>query len=764
MFFQALATFLTVAYAAAFPARESRDVIFGTIAMLAALTTGDTLHGTVADTAGRPVAAATISVPELGLTTVTLADGGFRFVAVPAGRYTVVVRRLGYAPAVATASAPGRALTVVLRPSELHLEAITVTAARAAIAPLASPLATDELAGEQLRRVHAVSLAHALDQVPGVRTLSTGEQVGKPIIRGLTGPRVLVLDNGQRIEDYSWSDEDGPSTDARLAERVEVVRGPASVLYGSDAIGGVINVIPNEVPDGRGRAAFTRGSVELYGATNNSEVGTVLHAHGASGRFGWSVTAIGRRADNFHTPPGNDSTPSGDIYNTAFHAINGEAAAGLHGDRTSITLRYTRYGGAFGLLDGPPVPADNTDGPLRRLSDNRVQLTSNSVIGGGALRLETKSQWQRHSLQEVSDQSRNGDSTPNFDLLLNTYSTDILMHHASSGRLTGTLGVSGLYQDNKTRGVEPLVPAARIVGGAVFALETVAIDRWTLMVGARGDVRHLSADSNAALGISAQTRDASALTANIGAVYRAAPGLAIGANVGRAFRAPTLFELFTNGPHLGEDRYEIGLPTARPEVSFNTDLGVRWQSGRVRAELAAYRNQIDSYLYIAPTGTTDPGSGLAIYRYRQARAVLVGTEAGAEVAAAPVLTLRSRVDAVRATNEETNQPLPLTPAPRADLEAEWHTIGLPWAERVYLSAGFQAVTRQTRLGPFDEQTPAYQLFNLGAGLEQTVGGRVLYVDVRLRNATNRRYTDFLSRYKVFAFGEGRNLIVRVTIG
>jgi outer membrane receptor protein involved in Fe transport len=738
-------------------------VAFGTLALLASLAAGgDTLHGTVVDTAGHALATATVSVAEFGLTLVTQADGAFRFAELPAGRYTVVVRRLGYAPTVATAAVPGPPLTLVLQPSALHLGAVTVTATRSAISPLASPLPTGELAGEQLRRAHEVSLAHALDQLPGVRTLSTGEQVGKPVIRGLTGPRVLVLDNGQRLEDYSWSDEDGPSVDARLAERVELIRGPASVLYGSDAIGGVINVIPKEVPDGRGRAAFMRGAAELYGATNNSEVGTVLRVEGASGRLGWSLTGIGRRADNFHTPPGNDSTPTGDLYNTAFHAINGEAEAGLHGDRSTVTLRYTRYGGAFGLLEGPPVPADNSNGPLRRLSDNRLQLASNSMIG--SVRLETKSQWQRHLLQEVSDQSRNGDSTPDFDLLLNTYSTDVLLHHSSDRGLTGAVGVSGLYQDNQTRGVEPLVPAARTVGGAVFALETATLGRWTLLAGGRGDLRHLSADSNTALRLSAQTRDASALTANLGVVYRAAPGLAVAANAGRAFRAPTLFELFTNGPHLGEDRYEIGLPTARPEVSFNADLSVRWQSSRVRGELGVYRNQIDSYLYIAPTGSTDPGSGLAIYRYQQARAVLVGAEAGAEIAAAPVLTLRARVDAVRGTNEVTNEPLPLTPAPRADVEAEWHTTGLQWAERVYLSAGLQAVTRQTRLGPFDEPTPAYQLLNLGAGLEQTVGGRLIYLDVRVRNATNTRYTDFLSRYKVFAFGEGRNVVVRLSSG
>jgi outer membrane receptor protein involved in Fe transport len=738
-------------------------VTLGTLALLAPLLAGgDTLRGTVVDTAGHPLAAASVSVADLGLTLVTQADGAFQLPRLPAGRYTVVVRRVGYAPTVASAAVPGPRLALVLRLSALHLEAVTVTATRSAITPLASPLPTAELSDEQLRRAHEVSLAHALDQVPGVRALSTGEQVGKPVIRGLTGPRVLVLDNGQRLEDYSWSDEDGPSVDARLAERVELIRGPASVLYGSDAIGGVINVIPNEVPDGRGRPAFVRGAAELYGATNNNEVGTVLRIEGASGRFGWGLTGIGRRADNFHTAPGNDSTPTGDIYNTAFHAINGEAVAGLHGDRSSVTLRYTRYGGAFGLLDGPPVPADNTDGPLRRLSDDRLQLASNSVIGG--VRLETKSQWQRHSLQEVSDQSRNGDSTPNFDLLLNTYSTDVLLHHSSSGGLTGTVGVSGLYQDNQTRGFEPLVPGARTVGGAVFALETATLGRWTLLLGARGDARHLSADSNAALQVSAQTRNTAALTANLGVVYRAAPGLSVAANAGRAFRAPTLFELFTNGPHLGEDRYEIGLPSARPEVSFNSDLSVRWQSGRMRGELAAYRNQIGSYLYIAPTGSNDPGSGLPIYRYQQARAVLLGAEAGAEVVAAPVLTLRARVDAVRGTNEDTNEPLPLTPAPRADVEAEWHANGLRWAERLYLSVGLQAVTRQTRLGPFDRQTPAYQLLTLGAGLEQTVGGRLIDLDVRVRNAANAQYTDFLSRYKVFAFGEGRNVVVRLSTG
>jgi hypothetical protein len=184
----------------------------------------------------------------------------------------------------------------------------------------------------------------------------------------------------------------------------------------------------------------------------------------------------------------------------------------------------------------------------------------------------------------------------------------------------------------------------------------------------------------------------------------------------------------------------------------------------VRGELAAYRNEIDAYLYIAPTGGRDSATALDMYRYQQARATLLGTEVGLELAAGAALTLRGRADVVRGTNEETRQPLPLLPPPRADVEAEWHASGLPWAERAYVSAGLEAVARQTRLGPFDTQTRAYQVLTISAGLEQTVGGRPLRLDLRLRNAANARYTDFLSRYKAFAFGEGRNLVLRLSIG
>jgi outer membrane receptor protein involved in Fe transport len=744
---------------------------------LAPTPAGDTLHVVVSDTAGRPLEGVTVTIAELDRARSTDAAGVATFPDIPASRYTVVVRRPGYAPLVRQVSVTGSlTLTLTLEPTALRLEPVTVTATRLAIDPLASPLPTEALAGERLRQEETVSLAQTLDGMAGVRTLATGQQVGKPIIRGLTGPRVLTLDDGLRLEDYSWSDEDGPSVEPLLARRIEVIRGPASVLYGSDAIGGVINVIPDELPDARGREGFVRGEAELYGGTNNGEIGGPIRLEGASGRFGWRAVAVGRTAGDFHTPAGNDSTPTGKLFDTGYHSINGELALGLHGANAGGAIRYEHYGGHFGLLDGPPVPEDDSLGPLRKLSDDRIQGTTNWLLGP-TLRLETRSQWQRHSLVEVVDQSRVGNEEPTFDLLLNTVTTDLLLHHALREWLTGTVGVSGLYQSNESEGRFPLVPGARTTAGAMFAFEQATFGRWSVLVGVRGDVRRISADANTTLQLAAQRRTLSAFSGDLGAVFRPIEGLAISGNVGRAFRAPTLFELFTNGPHLGEDRFEVGLPNARPELSLNADLSVRWQVGRFSGQVAGYRNQIDNYLYVQPTDSqvTVPleegdTATLPLYRFAQtARAVLWGMDVAAEVEALPFVTLRGRLDFVRGTNDQAGEPLPLIPPARGDLEAELHTVA-PFAPgrergwgRAFVSVGTQLVARQDRLGPFDTPTGGYALLNLGAGLERRLFGRSVTFDLRVRNAANRRYTDFLSRYKLFAYGQGRNVIFRATM-
>src|SRR2546429_4790672 len=286
----------------------------------ALLGSGDTLSGRVADPDGNAVAAATVTVVELHRVALTQADGGYRFTDLPAGRYTITVRAFGFAPVAREVTVHGpTTLSVTLSRTSIWVEPVTVTATRAPLAAGLSPLPTEALSEDRLRREQSVSLAHALANLPGINALTTGQQIGKPIIRGLTGPRVLVLEDGSRLEDYSWSDEDGPSIDARLAQRVEVIRGPASVLYGSDALGGVVNVIPEELPDANRGPATIRSAFELSGASNNAEVDAAARVEGASGGWGWRLYRIGRLAGSLHTP-------AGELHHHGFHAPSGGAA------------------------------------------------------------------------------------------------------------------------------------------------------------------------------------------------------------------------------------------------------------------------------------------------------------------------------------------------------------------------------------------------------------------------------------------------------
>src|SRR6266568_2400501 len=288
------------------PGPSRRHVVtFGALALLASLLAGDTLSGRVADPDGRAVSGAAVVVVELHRVALTGTDGRFHFSDIPAGIYTVTVRSLGFAPLARRVTVSGSTtLDLTLERTSVWVEPVTVTATRAPLDVFSSPLPTEALSEDRLRRAQSVSLAHALAELPGINALSTGQQIGKPVIRGLAGPRVLVLEDGSRLEDYSWSDEDGPSVDARLAQRVEVIRGPASVLYGSDALRGagrrgerrvglaVVRDRPvgGQPPYTRRRARQHRVQRALGGSRRRHARGARQH-HAALHAFRWRVQA-----------------------------------------------------------------------------------------------------------------------------------------------------------------------------------------------------------------------------------------------------------------------------------------------------------------------------------------------------------------------------------------------------------------------------------------------------------------------------------------
>lgn len=722
----------------------------------------DTLRGHVRDPDGRPLVGADILLPALDRGTRSGPNGQFALTGLPEGRWTLVVRMAGYAPDTRDIVVPGEvALAVTLVRAPFALEAVTVSASRAPLAVASSPLPVSGPSPEALRREHDVSLAHTIDGLPGVHALTTGGQIGKPAIRGLAGSRVLVLQNGLRLEDYSWSDEDGPSIDPTFADHIEVIRGPASLLYGSDAIGGVVDVRSAPLPEGSG----VRGAAEVYTATAAREVGTAVRFEGAAGALGWRLAGSGRAAEALHTP-------DGELENTGFGSANGEAAVALRGAWGSVGLRYTRYGGEFKLLEanGPPpgVEEGEEEGPERKLSDDRVQVNLNLPLG--PVRLEPRIQWQRHWLSELADAAEVGGSGTAeitvFDLVLSTVSGDLLAHlDVGSGALV-TAGVSGGLQHNDSRAQAPglaYVPDADTRWSAVFAVAQARRGPVTLLGGARVDARHLEADATPALSLAADSRSHTAWSGNLGAAVELVPGVALTANVGRSWRAPTLFELYANGPLLAEARYELGDATLTPEHGLNLDAGLRWRMGNVRGDLTVYRNRITDFIHLVPTGERrpapgDPADSLQVFRHEAATAVLVGGEVGLEADVTPMLTLRSRADLVRGTDEALDAPLPLMPPAAVDIEAELH------GDRVFLTAGADVAARQTRLSAFDYATDGYVLFNLGAGAQVGLLDRVFRVDLRVHNLANTAYRSFLSRYKQFALNPGRDVVIRVSTG
>jgi iron complex outermembrane receptor protein len=711
--------------------------------LLALIAPADTVRGRVVDATGQPIAAAIIEVTELGRSVTAANDGAFRL-ELPPGHYTLVIRRPGYASAVreiVVDGGPPSPLQVALTPSPFRLEPITVTATRQPLAAEGSSLPATALAGDELRRAHSVSLAHVADVLPGVAAITTGAQIGKPVIRGFAGPRVLVLENGSRLEDYSWSDEDGPSVETAFVRRLELIRGPASVLYGSDALGGVLNVIPQPLPDAAGGPGFTRTGFTLSGASNNAEISAGAQVEGASGLFGWRVAAIGRGS-------GNLQTPDGELDNTGFGAFNAEADGGWHwASGSSLEMRVVHYGGEFKLLEANAPPGEE-GGPERKAGDDRFQIIGQHPIAAGSWRLEAKGQLQRHSLIEMADDST-GTESEAFNLLLQTASLDLLAHHGGM-----TFGATAIGQTNDASGREPIVPDATTISSAAFALGQWHLGGgWSLLAGARADARHLGVDRNDSLGTVEQDQTSSAWSGNVGLVFTPAAAWTLSLNLGRAWRAPTLFELFANGPHIGEARYELGDSTLDPESNRAIDAGVRWHTTRTQLELSAHHNRLSDFIYVTPT--TLVIDSLPVYQYVQAEAELFGWEARLEADVGKGLILGGHVDAVRGTNLEAHEPLPLIPPLNG-------SVGLSLRHQAGFE--FESHAQPRRLNPLDIPTDGYTLLNLWGGGDVRLFGRPVRVDVSIRNAFNKRYRSFLSRYKTFADDPGRNVIVRLSTG
>jgi iron complex outermembrane receptor protein len=713
-----------------------------------------TLSGRVTTTDGLGLPDVRVEVAEIQRSGSTDAEGRYRLPQLPTGTYSVTFARIGFAPQVRRVTIANQDITVdvQLMQSAIELQAIQITATPLATTALTSPQTLTVVGGEELRSNVRASLGETLEGQVGLRNLSTGTGIGKPVIRGLTSNRVLILADGQRLENSQFGDEHGPQVETADAERIEVIRGPASVLYGSDALGGVINVVPRPLPDaGEGRGFVRAGLSGAFSSNNTQPEGSALLEGASSRGFGFRTTFSGRNGGDIRTPIGR-------LANSGNEAYDGSVALGTRGGWGSLTGAYTHREERVEIHEDPGEEPDFSG--FQRIGDDRAKV-SLSLPTGGASRLEADVGFERNRRREFEEA---GTDEVALGLLSRTWTADLHLHHAV-GKLAGILGVSGLRTSLEKFGEETLIPESSLNNGGVYVFEQSELGRWNLSFGVRYDYRRLAVGDDAELGVTAQTRDWHSLIGNVGALFHVTEPVALVLNVGRGFRAPSSFDLFANGVHEGTVAFERGNPDLRNEKSLNSDLALRIQSSRVRLEVGGFVNLIEDYIYSRPTGTFDPESGFEIFDVVQGDARLAGFEAAAELHATGGLHLRTGLDYVNGQNTSTDTPLPFIPPFRwtwsARLEGRESegAISRPW-----LIVGSETNARQGRIDPTEFAPEGYSLFNAGLGADLRLGARPVTVEVSVRNLFDKEYAALLSRYKRYALNPGRNLMIRASIG
>ena len=725
--------------------------------------TGGTVSGRVTTSSGDPIADVQVSLTDLRRSTTTDSSGRYTIADVPDGTFTVSFQRIGYAPAVRRIVASGGNVTadVTMKESIVELTGIQVTASANATSALNSPQPTSVRSGDELRESQSPTLGETLQGVAGVHSWSTGVGIGKPVIRGLSSNRVLVLDDGQRLETAQWGDEHSPNVETSNAARIEVIRGPASVLYGSDALGGVVNVVQKDLPETVEGHAFVRGNVSAaYGSNNSMEDGS-FGLEGGTHSIGFRGAFSGRTS-------GNLRTPDYAVWNSGDQAVAGSGIVGTRGSWGTLTGSFSQRNEKIELTD-----EDSAATPLQRIATSHARTDLTLPLGNA--RLDVSTGYERNQRREFAAKR---DPTVALGLLTQTYLADLRYHHAPLGAFSGLIGFSGIRNSFDKFGEETLIPSSSANDAAVYAFEQTEGSRVNVSVGARYDYRKLAVDADTVLGVATQDHSWSSVTGNLGLLIHLGAPTALVVNVGRGFRAPSSFDLYSNGVHEGTTAFERGNPNLKTEKSLNTDVALRAQSSRLSFEVGTFLNLIQDYIYTVPTGTVDSASGFEIFDVTQGNASLTGFEAAMQWHPVSYLHVQGTADYVRGQNTSTHNALPTMPP----LRVTWVTR-LEGGDRAggrvrnpYLSVGGEMNARQTRMDPAEQQfyadafggsgyqSRSYTLVNFGGGAGWVVGARTLTLDLSLRNAFNRRYADYLSRIKTNAPdpGMGRSLIVRIT--
>ncbi len=736
-----------------------------------------TISGKVTDEAtGQVLQGATIYITETKKGIVTNDKGQFQ-IQLAAGNYIIEVSYIGYTINTKNITVSNNLeLNVALNHTAVESTNVTVTSFLRATSSRRTPTPINIIKKEDLLKGSGTNLIDALSNTPGVSQLSTGPAISKPIIRGLGYNRVMVLNDGVKQEGQQWGDEHGIEIDEYNVSRIEVLKVPASIIYGSEALSGVINIVSN-VPVAEGAI---RGNVFSNYQSNNKLQGYHFDLAGNNKGFVWGVNASSKRASDYQ------NKYDGYVYNSKFNELDGGAYAGIEKDWGYSHFFVSQFNQKLGMIEGArdfqgnftkdqavhgfvkdeviQVPTTNADFtgsdpaiPYQHIIHTKYTLDNSIKWGEG--RLKANVAYQRNERMEYGNALQPNEKSLYFDLGTLNYSFQYLLPEKNNWK--HTIGVNGMQQENKNKGAEVLIPEYKTNELGLFFFTQKRISELTMSGGARIDKKGV--EFNNAQGL--QSKDFGDIAGSFGMTYEANKEWVFKFNVARGYRAPNMSELGSNGAHEGTNRYEYGNPNLKSEKSLQFDLGTEWSNEHVSFTGNVFYNMVSGYIYyqklINALGSDSiinkDGQKFFAFAYEQQNANLYGAECNLDFHPHPLdgLHIENTLSYVRGTFNhavDNSNNLPTIPPFRWLTEIKYEFGDAKTNNKNnYISLQLDNVSSQNN--PFtgyhtETETPGYTLVNVGMGTHIKHNGKqVCSLTLVAQNLGDVAYQNHLSRLK-----------------
>ena len=724
-----------------------------------------TLKGRVIDAVdGNAVIGASIYFPQLTQGTITNQNGEYVVKDLPAIKTTIQVSYVGHLTIIETIDLHTTSeCNFTMHENNAMLKEVVVTGLTGSARADQSPAPVSVVAPSVLQETSSTNIIDAVSHQPGVSQITTGGGISKPVIRGLGYNRIVTVNDGIRQEGQQWGDEHGIEVDGQSVHSVEILKGPASLMYGSDAMAGIL-VLHEQPVMPQGKMRLNLGSE--YQTNGNLFDYTVNFAGNKQGwvwNWRWSEKDAGEYKNKV------DDRVSG----SQFHekAVTGMLGVNRQWGYSHLKLSY--YHIKPGLVEGE---RDEETGNLepseafQKIDHYKAVLDNAFLIGDGSLKAVVGYQQNRRREFESADEA-------GLDFRLHTVNYDVHYLSASDEAWKWAAGISGMWQHSENLGDEYLIPAYKLFDVGAFASLSRHFDNLTLSGGLRYDVRHLhSYEQRVEVGEGVIygpelkpifpdfTRNFSGLTGSLGAIWNISEQLNARINVSHGFRAPNLSELGSNGEHEGTFRYELGNQSLDPEHSWQGDLGIDFSSEIVSWQLSLFANQISNYIFLerlSPDTDLSTSNVLItaeddnIFQYQSGTARLWGFEAMLDFHPIEPLHFEntfSYVNARQLHQSEESKWLPFTPAPRWNSDLRYDIIRDGRVlNNTFVSLGLECYLRQgnAHIANFTETpTPSYTLLNMTIGTDlRYKNRRIASLYLTGTNLTARAYQSHLSRLK-----------------